>query len=33
MIREQVQPERVSWRLPVVSLIPDESLARLESLW
>jgi ATP-dependent DNA helicase RecG len=33
MIREQVQPERVSWRLPMVSLIPDESLARLEGLF
>lgn len=33
MIREQVQPERVSWRLPMVSLIPDESLARLEDLF
>lgn len=32
MLREQVQPERVSWRLPMVSLIPDESLARLEGL-
>lgn len=33
MIREQVQPERVSWRLPMVSLIPGESLARLEHLF
>ncbi|WP_089724706.1 RNA-binding domain-containing protein [Candidatus Thiosymbion oneisti] len=33
MIHEQVQPERVSWRLPMVSLIPDESLARLEALF
>jgi len=30
MIREQVQPNRVTWRLPMVSLIPEESLARLE---
>jgi ATP-dependent DNA helicase RecG len=33
MIREQVQPDRVSWRLPMVSLIPEESLARLEALF
>jgi ATP-dependent DNA helicase RecG len=33
MLREQVQPERVSWRLPMVSLIPDESLARLEGIF
>lgn len=33
MIREQAQPERVSWRLPMVSLIPDESLTRLEYLF
>lgn len=33
LIREQVQPERVTWRLPMVSLIPDESLARLETLF
>jgi len=29
MIREQVQPDRVLWILPMVSLIPEESLARL----
>jgi ATP-dependent DNA helicase RecG len=33
MIHEQVQPERISWRLPMVSLIPDESLVRLEGLF
>ena len=33
ILREQVQPERVSWRLPMVSLIPDESLARLEGIF
>ncbi|MFZ1827415.1 MAG: RNA-binding domain-containing protein [Candidatus Competibacteraceae bacterium] len=33
MLREQVQPDRVIWRLPMVSLIPDESLARLEALF
>lgn len=33
MVREQVQPDRVAWRLPMVSLIPDESLARLEGIF
>ncbi|WP_022949786.1 RNA-binding domain-containing protein [Methylohalobius crimeensis] len=33
MVREQVQPERVTWRLPMVSLIPDESLTRLEGVF
>ena len=33
MLRDQVQPDRVSWRLPMVSLIPDESLARLEGFF
>ncbi|MCW8908628.1 MAG: hypothetical protein OQL28_15410 [Sedimenticola sp.] len=28
--RELVQPDRVFWRLPMVSLIPEESRARLE---
>ncbi len=28
-VREQMQPDRVQWMLPMVSLIPDESLARL----
>ncbi len=30
MIREQMQPDRVLWGLPMVSLIPDEALARLK---
>ncbi|MGE3540209.1 MAG: RNA-binding domain-containing protein [Candidatus Tectimicrobiota bacterium] len=30
MVREQLQPDRVSWRLPMMSLIPDESLQRLQ---
>ena len=29
-VSEQVQPDRVLWTLPMVSLIPDESLARLK---
>ncbi|MDA8138265.1 MAG: putative DNA binding domain-containing protein [Desulfobacteraceae bacterium] len=33
MVREQVQPDRVSWRLPMVSLIPDESIQRLQGLF
>jgi len=33
MVREQVQPDRVCWRLPMVSMIPEESLARLEELF
>jgi len=33
MVREQVQPDRVCWRLPMVSLIPEESLVRLEELF
>lgn len=32
-MREQVQPERVSWQLPMVSLIPVESQAKLQSLF
>ena len=28
---EQMQPDRVLWILPMVSLIPDESLDRLKS--
>ena len=28
-VREQVQPDRVQWLLPMVSLIPEESLAKL----
>lgn len=31
MIQEQTQPDRVLWRLPMVSLIPDESLSRLKT--
>jgi len=30
MVREQVQPERVIWTLPMMSLIPEESLSRLK---
>ncbi|MES2345898.1 MAG: RNA-binding domain-containing protein [Chlamydiota bacterium] len=30
MIRERMQPDRVFWSLPMISLIPDESLARLK---
>lgn len=30
IIREQVQPDRVLWILPMVSLIPSDSLLRLE---
>lgn len=30
MIRERMQPDRVLWILPMMSLIPDESLARLK---
>lgn len=33
IFREQLQPERVCWRLPMVSLIPDESLQRLEGMF
>jgi ATP-dependent DNA helicase RecG len=33
MVREQVQPDRVVWRLPMVSLIPDESIQRLQDLF
>jgi len=33
MIREHVQPDRVTWRLPMVSLIPEESLSRLEGIF
>jgi ATP-dependent DNA helicase RecG len=29
MIRERMQPDRVLWTLPMISLIPDESLVRL----
>lgn len=30
MVREQMQPDRVLWILPMISLIPDESLMRLK---
>ncbi len=30
MIRESVQPDRVQWTLPMISLLPEESLARLK---
>lgn len=33
IVREQVQPDRVEWRLPTVSLIPEDSLARLQDLF
>ncbi len=33
LVREQVQPNRVIWRLPMVSLIPDESWTRLGTLF
>ena len=33
MVHEQVQPDRVEWRLPMVSLIPDESTERLQNLF
>ena len=29
-VTEQMQPDRVMWMLPMVSLIPDESLQRLK---
>ena len=33
LVREQVQPDRVQWMLPMISLIPDDSLARLQDLF
>jgi ATP-dependent DNA helicase RecG len=33
MVWEQVQPDRVYWRLPMISLIPEASLVRLERLF
>ncbi|MDO8947724.1 MAG: putative DNA binding domain-containing protein [Desulfocapsaceae bacterium] len=33
LVKEQVQPDRVYWRLPMISLIPEESLARLTELF
>lgn len=32
-VSEQVQPDRVHWMLPMVSLIPEESLSRLKALF
>ncbi len=32
-VREQVQPDRVQWMLPMVSLVPEESLHRLKDLF
>jgi len=32
-VREQFQPDRVQWMLPMISLIPEESLARLTTLF
>ncbi len=31
MVKEQMQPDRVLWILPMISLIPDESLVRLKT--
>ena len=32
-VREQVQPDRVQWLLPMISLIPEESLAKLTGIF
>jgi ATP-dependent DNA helicase RecG len=32
-VREQMQPDRVQWMLPMISLIPENSLARLHELF
>jgi len=32
-VTEQVQPDRVMWTLPMISLIPEESLVRLRGLF
>lgn len=32
-VREYMQPDRVKWVLPMISLIPDESLGRLQGLF
>ncbi len=32
-VREQFQPDRVQWQLPMISLIPDESLAKLKTIF
>jgi ATP-dependent DNA helicase RecG len=33
MVREQMQPDRVQWVLPMISLIPESSLTRLKELF
>ena len=33
LVREQFQPDRVLWMLPMISLIPDDSLQRLQQLF
>lgn len=33
VIREKMQPDRVLWGLPMISLIPEESLNRLKSIF
>lgn len=33
IVREQAQPDRVTWRLPMVSLIPETSLYRLKNIF
>jgi ATP-dependent DNA helicase RecG len=33
MVRERVQPDRVEWVLPMISLIPEESLQRLQTMF
>ncbi len=33
IVREQVQPDRVIWHLPMVSLIPEASLDRLKNIF
>lgn len=33
MVRELMRPDRVQWLLPMVSLIPDESIERLKALF
>ena len=30
IVREQVQPDRVQWTLPMISLIPEDSINRLK---
>lgn len=32
-VRESMQPDRVQWTLPMISLIPEESLERLQALF